>query len=326
MTLAERVYSSYVNDIEHVESQSLNGLSIIKVYFQPDADVQAGMAQLTAASQGVTHNMPPGISPPFMIRFNATDVPILQLGLGSPKRTESELNDLATNFIRVPLATVHGVTRAAGVRRRAAQHQRRHRSAGAVRQGLVAGRRERGDQRAERHSAVGHGAHGRRASTTCASTRAPIRRRTSANIPIKQVNGATVYLRDVAQVRDGAGVQTNIVRENGHRGTYLTMLKNGKASTLGDRRPGQGDAAAHPRRTAARRHARSCSATSRSTCARRSPACCARASSPRVLTALMILLFLGSWRSTIIVAMSIPLSVLVSIICLWAHRARRSTS
>src|SRR5437763_1784504 len=87
---AERVYSSYVNDIEHIESQSLNGLSIIKVFFQPDADIQAGMAQLTAASQAVTHNMPPGTTPPFMIRFNATDVPIMQLSLASPKRTEAE--------------------------------------------------------------------------------------------------------------------------------------------------------------------------------------------------------------------------------------------
>ena len=81
VSLSERVYSSYVNDIEHIESQSLNGLSIIKVYFQPDADVNAGMAQLTAASQGVTRNMPPGISPPFMVRFNATDVPIMQIGV-----------------------------------------------------------------------------------------------------------------------------------------------------------------------------------------------------------------------------------------------------
>ena len=121
VTLAERVYSSYVNDIEHIESQSLNGLSIIKVYFQPDADVQAGMAQLTAASQGVTRNMPPGISPPFMVRFNATDVPILQLGVASPQRTEAELSDLGDELH--PRAARHRARRerAAGVRRRAAR-------------------------------------------------------------------------------------------------------------------------------------------------------------------------------------------------------------
>ena len=110
VTLAERVYSSYVNDIEHIESQSLNGLSIIKVYFQPDGNLEAGIAQIAAASQAVTHNMPPGITPPFMLRFNATDVAVLQLSLGSPKRTEAELNDYATNFVRIPLATVHGAT------------------------------------------------------------------------------------------------------------------------------------------------------------------------------------------------------------------------
>src|SRR6185437_2740127 len=110
VTLAERVYSSYVNDIEHIESQSLNGLSVIKVYFQPDGNLESGIAQIAAASQAVTHNMPPGITPPFMLRFNATDVAVLQLSLGSPKRTEAELGDFATNFIRIPLATVHGAT------------------------------------------------------------------------------------------------------------------------------------------------------------------------------------------------------------------------
>src|SRR5438477_12629644 len=83
VAISERVYSGYVNDIEHIESQSLNGMSIIKVYFQPDADLQAGMAQLVASSQGIVRQMPPGMSPPFMIRFNATDVSILQIGIGS---------------------------------------------------------------------------------------------------------------------------------------------------------------------------------------------------------------------------------------------------
>ena len=110
VTLAERVYSSYVNDVEHIESQSLNGLSIIKVYFQPDANLAAGMSQIAAASQAVAHNMPPGISPPFMLRFNATDVSILQISVASPIRTGGQLNDYATNFVRIPLATVHGAT------------------------------------------------------------------------------------------------------------------------------------------------------------------------------------------------------------------------
>ncbi|MDB4875465.1 MAG: AcrB/AcrD/AcrF family multidrug efflux protein [Gemmatimonadetes bacterium] len=315
VTLAERVYSSYVNDIEHIESQSLNGLSIIKVYFQPDADVQAGMAQLTASSQGVTHNMPPGTSPPFMIRFNATDVPILQLGLGSPKRTESELNDLATNFIRVPLATVHGVTvppAYGGVPRNVnididpaalfAKGLSPADVSGAINQQnviLPAGTARMGSR--EYYVRLNS---------------SPDSSKDLANIPIKQVNGSTVYLRDIAQVRDGAGVQTNIVRENGHRGTYLTMLKNGKVSTLSivDQvkamlpkiRSGLppdvtvqvlGDQSVYVRATIAGVLREGVIAA--------------------VLTALMILVFLGSWRSTIIVAVSIPLSVFVSIICLW---------
>ncbi|MEO7085245.1 MAG: efflux RND transporter permease subunit [Gemmatimonadaceae bacterium] len=316
VTLAERVYSSYVNDIEHIESQSLNGLSIIKVYFQPDADVQAGMAQLTAASQGVTHNMPPGISPPFMIRFNATDVPILQLGLGSPMRTESELNDLATNFIRVPLATVHGVTvppAYGGVPRVI--------NIDIDPQALFA----KGLSPSDVSAAINQQNVILPSGTARMGSReyyvrlnsSPDSSKDLADIPIKQVNGATVYLRDVAQVRDGAGVQTNIVRENGHRGTYLTMLKNGKVSTLAivDKvkamlpriRAGLppdvtvqvlGDQSVYVRATIAGVVREGVLAA--------------------VLTALMILLFLGSWRSTVIVAISIPLSVFVSIICLWA--------
>jgi CzcA family heavy metal efflux pump len=315
VTLAERVYSSYVNDIEHIESQSLNGLSIIKVYFQPDADLQAGMAQLTAASQGVTHNMPPGTTPPFMLRFNATDVPIMQLGLSSPKRTEAELADYATNFIRVPLATVHGATvppAYGGVPRVI--------NVDIDPQALFA----KGLSPSDVSTAInqqnvilpsGTARIGEREYYVKLNS-TPDSSKDLANIPIKQVNGATVYLRDVAQVRDGAGVQTNIVRENGHRGTYLTMLKNGKVSTLSivdqvkaklpSVRAGLpsdvtvnvlGDQSVYVRATIAGVLREGIIAA--------------------VLTALMILVFLGSWRSTIIVAVSIPLSVLVSIICLW---------
>jgi CzcA family heavy metal efflux pump len=316
VTLAERVYSSYVNDIEHVESQSLSGLSVIKVYFQPDADVQAGMAQITAASQGVTHNMPPGISPPFMIRFNATDVPILQLSVGSPKRTEAELSDLATNFVRVPLATVHGASvppAYGGVPRVV--------NVDIDPEALFA----TGLSPADVSSAINQQNVILPSGTARMGTReyfvrlnsTPDSAKDLGDLPIKQSNGATVYLRDVAQVRDGAGVQTNIVRENGHRGTYLSLLKNGKASTLAivdevkallpRLRAGlppdvqvsvMGDQSTYVRATI--------------------DGVLREAIIAAVLTALMILVFLGSWRSTIIVAASIPLSVLVSIICLWA--------
>ena len=316
VTLAVRVYSSYVNDIEHIESQSLNGLSIIKVYFQPDGNLESGIAQIAAASQAVTHNMPPGITPPFMLRFNATDVAVLQLSLGSPKRTEAELQDFATNFVRIPLATVHGATvppayggvplvvnvdvdpQALYAKGLSAQDVSNALGAGNVI--VPAGTARMG---------------GIEYYVKLNST--PDSLKDLGDLPIKQVNGATVYIRDVAQVRLGAGVQTNIVRQDGHRGTYLSVLKNGKVSTLdivnrvkemipalkGLMPPDvsltvMGDQSVYVRNTIA--------------------GVLREGVLAGLLTALMILVFLGSWRSTVIVAVSIPLSALVSIICLWA--------
>ena len=315
VTLAERVYSSYVNDIEHIESQSLNGLSIIKVYFQPDGNIEAGIAQLAATSQAVTHNMPPGISAPFMLRFNATDVPVLQMSVGSPKRTEAELNDFATNFIRIPLATVHGATvppayggvplnvnvdidpRALFATGLSASDVSNAINAGNV---IVPAGTAR----------MGGLEYYVRLNST------PDSLKDLSALPIKQANGATVYLRDIAQVRFGAGVQTNIVRQDGHRGTYLTVLKNGRVSTLDivNRVKAMvpqlrammpedvtltlmGDQSVYVRATIAGVLREGILAA--------------------LLTAAMILLFLGSWRATVIVAISIPLSALASIICLW---------
>jgi CzcA family heavy metal efflux pump len=318
VTLAERVYSSYVNDIEHIESQSLNGLSIIKVYFQPDGNLEAGIAQLAATSQAVTHNMPPGMFPPFMLRFNATDVPVLQLSLGSPKRTEAELNDFATNFIRIPLATVHGATvppayggvpLVVNVDIDPQALYAKGLSPADVSNALAAGNVivPAGSAR------MGSLEYYVRLNST------PDSLSELANLPIKQVDGATVYLRDVAQVRLGAGVQTNIVRQDGQRGTYLTVLKNGNVSTLDIvnrvkamvpqlqammppdvKLTVMGDQSVYVRDTIAGVLREGILAA--------------------LLTAMMILLFLGSWRSTVIVAVSIPLSALASIICLWATR------
>src|SRR5882724_1138245 len=108
VTIVERSYSVTVNDIEHIESQSLNGVAVIKVYFQPTADVATGVAQLTAASQSNIRTLPPGITPPIILRFNATDVPILQIGIGSDSMSSAQLNDYVGNFVRTPLATARG--------------------------------------------------------------------------------------------------------------------------------------------------------------------------------------------------------------------------
>jgi len=316
VAIAERVYSSYVNDIEHIESQSLNGLSIIKVYFQPDADVQAGMAQLTAASQGITRTMPAGISPPFMVRFNASDVPILQLGVASPMRTEAELSDLGTNFIRIPLGTVHGagVLPAFGGVQRLVNVDIDPQALYA--KGLSPGDVSRAINAQNVVLPAGVAKMGGReyfvrlnASTDSV--------RQIGDLPIKQVNGAMVYVNDVAQVREGGGVQTNIVRENGHRGTYISILKNGKASTLAivdavkNMLPSvKATMPADVQLKLLADQSVFVRATINGVIREGVLAAC--------LTALMILLFLGSWRSTIIVALSIPLSVLTSIIGLWA--------
>jgi len=316
VTLAERVYSSYVNDIEHVESQIMPGMSVVKVYFQPDANVDAGMAQLAAASQGVTRSMPPGISPPFMIRFNATDVPIMQLSLASPKRSEAELADFATNFVRVPLATVHGVSippAYGGVPRVI--------NVDIDPQALFA----KGLSPADVSAAINQQNVIMPAGSARMGSReyfvklngSPDSSKDLANLPIKQVNGATVYLHDVAQVRDGAGIQTNIVRENGRRGTYLTVLKNAKASTLAI--VDQVKEALPRIRAGVPADVNVNILGDQSTYVRATIAGVLREGViAAALTALMILVFLGSWRSTIIVAVSIPLSVFVSIICLWA--------
>ncbi len=316
VTLAERVYSSYVNDVEHIESQSLNGMSIIKVYFQPNADVQAGMSQLTAASQGITHNMPPGISPPFMVRFNATDVPIMQISVASPYRTEAELNDLGTNFIRVPLGTVRGASVLPPY-----GGQRKQVSVDIDPQALYSKGLSASDVSAAINAQnvilpagsarIGSREYYVRLNAT------PDSAKEIADLPLKTINGAPVRVGDVAQVHLGGGIQTNIVRENGHRGTYISVLKNGNASTLSVVQQVKnmlprikaglpddvhldllGDQSLYVR------------ATIKGVIREGILAAC--------LTALMILVFLGSWRSTIVVAISIPLSVLVSIILLWA--------
>src|SRR5215210_6640100 len=110
VTTMERSYSAVVNDVEHIESQSMNGVAVIKVYFQPTADIPTGVAQITAASQSNLRTLPPGITPPIIVRFNATDVPILQIGVGSGTMSSAELGDYVGNFLRTPLATVPGAT------------------------------------------------------------------------------------------------------------------------------------------------------------------------------------------------------------------------
>ena len=316
VTIVERSYSATVNDIEHIESQSLDGLAVIKVFFQPTADVATGVAQLTASSQSNTRILPPGITPPIILRFNVTDVPILQIGVGSSTMSQAELNDYVSNFVRTPLATAQGSTIPFPY-------------GGAPRLINVdidlARLYAKGLSPADVSAAVnaqnvilpaGSAKLGSREYSVRLNSSPDVAEQLN-DMPIKQVNGAMVYIRDVAYVRDGAGVQTNIVRQNGQHGTYMSVLKNGSASSL----------AVVNRVKALLAALKPALPPSLDVQLLVDQSLFVRASISGVireaviaacLTALMILLFLGSWRSTLIIATSIPLAVLCSIICLAA--------
>jgi multidrug efflux pump subunit AcrB len=315
VTPVERSYSAFVNDVEHIESQSMNGVAVIKVYFQPTADIPTGVAQITAASQSNIRNLPPGITPPIIVRLNATDVPILQIGVGSDTMSSAELGDYVGNFLRTPLATVPGATlpspyggapRLINVDIDPSQLYAKGLSPSDVSTAINA-----------QNVILPAG------SARLGSREYNVRLNSSPdvvdqlnNMPIKIVNGATVYIGDVAHVRDGAGVQTNIVRQNGRAGTYLSVLKNGNASSLavvnGIKAKLASIKASLPSSLDIQLLAdQSIYVRAAITGVIREALIAA------CLTAFMILVFLGSWRSTLIIATSIPLAVLCSIIALW---------
>jgi multidrug efflux pump subunit AcrB len=316
ITISERAMTTTVNDIEHMESQSLGGVGVIKVFFQPGASVDAAVAQVTAINQTVVRVMPPGTTPPLVIRYSASNVPILQLGLGSKTLTEQTLYDLGLNFLRVQLATVQGASVPLP-------------QGGKVRQIQVdldpQALQARGLTPADVSNAINA------QNLTLPSGTAKIGDREYGvllnsspdvvaglgDLPIKQVNGATIYVHDVAQVRDGFAPQVNIVRQNGTRGALMTILKSGNASTLDIiqrikailprvRATLPPELELHPQfdQSLFVRAALWGVVTEGALAA--------------TLTAAMILLFLGTWRNTLVVALSIPLSTFCSILCLAA--------
>jgi multidrug efflux pump subunit AcrB len=314
VSIAERTYSQVVGDVEHIESESLNGTALIKVYLQPTGNISAAVAQLAAASQGIIRQMPPGITPPFIVVFNATDVPIIQLGISSPQRTEAQLNDLANNFIRTPLATINGLTippanggvaRVINVDIDPALLFAKGLSAADVTTAI-------GLQNVLLPSGtmkMGSLEYFVRLNST------PDSLGVIGDMPIREVNGTTIFIRDVAQVRDGSAIQTTVVRNNGHRGLYLTMLKNGNVSTL--------SVVSQVKAMLPRIKSTLPPDVELALLADQSIYVSAAVSGviregiiAACLTSLMILIFLGSGRSTLIVATSIPLAILTSIICL----------
>src|SRR5438093_13454596 len=314
VTVCERAMTTTVNDIEHIESQSYNGVSVIKVFFHEGAKVEAGVAQITSIAQTLLRIMPPGTTPPLILQYSASNVPILQLGLTSKTLSEQDLYDLGLNFIRTQLATVQGA-------------QLPLPYGGKSRQVMVDLDQQKlfgkGLSPADVSSALNAQNVILPAGTEKIGDReynvrlnsSPELLQTLNDLPIKQVNNATVYIRDVAHVRDGFAVQTNIVAQNRVRSALLTVLKSASASTLDIISQVK---AALPRIKATLPPELEITQLFDQSIFVRAAingvlkegviAAC--------LTALMILLFLGSWRSTLVVATSIPLSILCSIIIL----------
>jgi multidrug efflux pump subunit AcrB len=311
-TITERVFSNLVSNVEHIESRSYNGVSMIKLYFHPGVNTGLAMAQLTATAQTVVRILPAGITPPAIVIYNATDAPVLQVGVGSKTLSEDQLNDVAGTIVRTPMATVGGgmVTPPFGGKPRLAMVDLNLNALYA--KGLSPSDVSTAINNSSVILPTGTAKMGSKEYTIGMNT-APDSIQRLNDIPIKVVNGAMVYVRDVANVRLGAGVQNNIVREDGRRGTYLSVLKTGGASTLAV--VGGIKAMLPHLRQLVPPGVDLSVLTDQSTFVKAAitgvvtEACIAGC-----LTALMILLFIGSWRSTIIVATSIPLAILCSII------------
>jgi CzcA family heavy metal efflux pump len=312
----ERVLTTTVDNIEHIESTTVNGQSIVKIFLQPGTSLDTANAQVTAVSQTILRFLPPGALPPLIINYSASSVPILQLGLSGKGLSEQELNDLGQNFIRPQLITVPGavVPFPYGGKQRQIMidlNQNLLQAKGLSPQDVL-------DAVTSQNLVLPGGTA--KIDEFEYDVRVNSSPRTVAelnDLPVKQVGSSTVYLRDVANVRDGFAPQTNIVRQDGRRGVLMSILKAGNASTIS---VVQGVRDLLPRiaqtlppqlkiQPLADQSIFVKAAISGVIREGLIAAC---------LTALMILLFLGSWRSTLIIAVSIPLSVLTSLIILSA--------
>ena len=314
--ITERALTTTVNDIEHVESNSLNGVSVVKIFFRPGANIQTALAQVTAISQTQLRQLPAGTTPPLIITYSASSVPILQIGLSSKTLPEQRLFDLGANFMRTQLITVQG----AAVPWPYGGKQRQI-SIDIDTPSLQA----KGLTPVDVVNAVGvqnlvlpSGSAKFGSLEYQVETNASVKTVEDLNnIPVKSMNGATIYVHDVAHVRDGFSPQTNIVRQDGVRGALVTILKNGSASTLDIVKS---ELAMLPR--VAQTLPQDLKITplfDQSLFVRAAIQGVLReALTAACLTAAMILLFLGSWRNTVIIATSIPLSILTSVIILSA--------
>ncbi len=313
---SERAVTVLVNDVEHIESQSLNGISVVKIYFQPRANIQTALAQTTAIVQTILRTMPPGTTAPLVAIYSAATVPVIQIGMTSDNLSEQALFDFGNNFIRTQLATVQGAAlpypyggkqrlisvdlnttllQAKGLSPvdivNAINAQNLILPTGTAKLGTI-------EYMVEMNGS-------------------PQTVEGLNDLPIKTVNGATIYMRDVAHIRDGFSPQTNIVRANGQRGVLMSVYKTGSASTLDIVKRVKQSIQNYSGSIPEGLHI--AMLFDQSLFVRASIYGVLREGLiAACLTAFMILVFLGNWKSTVIIAASIPLSILVSVLCLSA--------
>jgi len=316
VTQFQRALTTTVNDIEHIEANNHTGIGIVKIFFQQGADIRTANAQVTAISQTLLRNMPPGAVPPLILNYNASTVPIIQLALSGKGLPEQTLFDLGLNFVRVPIVTVPGAAMP-------------YPFGGKFRQVQIDVDPEAMRARGLSGQDVANAFAAQNLITPVGTEKignyeysinlnnAPSVIKTMGDLPIKAVNGAMVYVHDIAQVRDGSPPQTNIVHVDGNRSVLMFVLKNGAVSTLsiieGVKKKVQEMKATLPANLVLT------PIGDQSIFIKAAIGGVVREGIiAAALTSLMILLFLGSFRSTLIIATSIPLSVLGSIATLWA--------
>jgi multidrug efflux pump subunit AcrB len=316
VTPFERNLTTTVDDIEHIESQSLQGAGTIKIFFQPNVDIRTATAQITAIAQSSTRQMPTGTSPPFILNYSASTVPILQLAMQGKGQTEQKMFDTQQNVVRPKLVSVQGAAmpQPYGGRSRNVEVdidpvalQSKGLTPSDVQNAIGA------QQQILPSGLVKIG--GLQYSVKLNNAAESIEELN--DLPIKTVNGGTVYLREIGHVRDGSSPQVNVVHVDGQRSVLTTILKNGSASTLKvvqgikDRLPGVSELLPDGLKVVPLNDQSVFVKGAISGVVREGVIAAA-------LTSLMILLFLGSWRSTVIIATSIPLAVLAAVAGLWA--------
>src|SRR6266566_5039595 len=316
VSIFERSLTTSVNNIEHIESQSLNGVAVVKVFLQPSANVDGAISEVIAEAQVGLKQFPAGITPPLVISYNASSVPILQLGLSGQGLSEQQLNDLGLNFIRPQLATIQGASVPIPYGGKVRQimvdiDTQKLLSKGLSPMDVVNAVNTQNVVLPSGTAKIGSTEYnvGLNGNPTTVDE--------LNDMPVRVVDGGTIHIRDVANVRDGYAVQTNIVRQDGQRGVLLTVQKAGNSSTI----------AIVSTILAALPKIKATLPSQLNIRPLFDQSLFVRASLQGVLregaiaaalTSLMILMFLGSWRSTLIIAISIPLSILTSLLILSA--------